>query len=264
MMQAMQELSAAEVEQFRMQGFVVLRGAFDPAPLTDEVGAALTDGFARRGPTNVSAEATIAFRYVPMMSERTPQSLDLLDTFAAVAERLLGAAVLPVRAKAVEYHGASTWHRDTELGVATVGFACYLEPLTAQGGALRVVPGSHRHTEPAAGPGVAVETAPGDVIVLDEHLVHASEGGSVRRQWRVDYITRPTDAEERELVREYFAAMFQPGWDGGYDLDTFPTYGEHWRSRCDPEVDATLSAVGAYTAAAAEEDAARAARAGDG
>jgi hypothetical protein len=73
MMEEMQELSAAEVEQFRTQGFVVLRGAFDPAPLIAEVGAALTDGFARRGPINVSAEATIAFRYLPMMFERTPR-----------------------------------------------------------------------------------------------------------------------------------------------------------------------------------------------
>jgi hypothetical protein len=258
----MHEMSAGEVGQFRSQGFVVLRGAFDPAPLTAEVGGALADGFAERGPVNVSAEATIAFRYLPMMSERTPRSLDLLDAFAVPAERLLGAAVLPVRAKAVEYHGASSWHRDTELGVATVGFVCYLEPLTAAGGALRVVPGSHREPVEVAGPGVAVETAPGDVIVLDEHLVHASQGGSVRRQWRVDYIAGPTTADEQSRVLEYFAAMYEPGWDGGYDLDAFPTYGEHWRSRCAPDVDAALAAVGAYAAAAAEEDAARAARAG--
>jgi hypothetical protein len=257
----MHEMSGGEVEQFRSQGFVVLRDAFDPAPLAAEVGDAFAHGFARRGPVNVSAEATIAFRYLPMMSERTPRSLALLDGFAAPAERLLGAAVLPVRAKTVEYHGASSWHRDTELGVASVGFVCYLEPLTAAGGALRVVPGSHREPVEPAGPGVPVETAPGDVIVLDEHLVHASQGGSVRRQWRVDYIARPTTTDEQSRVLEYFAAMFEPGWDGGYDLDAYPTYGEHWRSRCEPDVDAALAAVGAYAAAAAE-DAARAARAG--
>lgn len=255
-------MSVDEVGQFRSQGFVVLRGAFDPAPLAAEVGGAFADGFAERGPVNVSAEATVAFRYLPMMSERTPRSLDLLDAFAVPAERLLGAAVLPVRAKAVEYHGESTWHRDTELDVATVGFVCYLEPLTAAGGALRVVPRSHREPVEAAGPGVAVETAPGDVIVLDEHLVHASQGGSVRRQWRVDYIARPTTADEQRRVLEYFAAMFEPGWDGGYDLDAYPTYGAHWRSRCAPDVDAALTAAGAYAAAAAEEDTARAARAG--
>lgn len=88
----MQEMSVDEVGQFRSQGFVVLRGAFDPAPLAAEVGGAFVDGFAERGPVNVSAEATIAFRYLPMMSERTPRSLDLLDAFAMLAERLLGAA----------------------------------------------------------------------------------------------------------------------------------------------------------------------------
>lgn len=254
-----QPLSNADVEHYRSHGFVVLRGVFDPAPLTDEVSEAFAHGFARRGPANVSAEATIAFRYLPMMSERTPRSLELLDDFVAPAQRLLGSAVLPVRAKAVEYHGASSWHRDSELGVASVGFACYLEPLTGDSGALRIVPGSHRHTQ-ASGPEVAIDTAPGDVIVLDEHVVHASQGGTVRRQWRVDYVARPASPDEEDIVREYFAAMFSPGWDGGYDLDAYPTYGEHWRSTCAPSVDAALAASGAYAAAAEEEDAARAAR----
>lgn len=253
-------LTDADVERFRSHGFVVLPEAFDPAPLAAEIGGALARGFAHAGANNVSDEAGISFRYLPMMGERTPISLDLLHRFGAAAERLLDGPVLPVRAKAVEYHGGSGWHRDSELDVASVGFACYLDPLTGDTGALRVVPGSHRDGRPPTGSpadGCAVDTAPGDVIVFDEHLLHASSGGGVRRQWRVDYLARPDGPAEDAVVRRYFAAMFSPDWDGGYDVDAFPTYGPHWRLVCAPVVDALLERLGAYAGAAAEEAASR-------
>ena len=250
----------ADVEQFRAHGFVVLRDAFDPAALGAEIDGALARGFAHVGPTNVSDEAGISFRYLPMMGERTPVSLDLLRRFGAMAEQLLRGPVLPVRAKAVEYHGGSGWHRDSDLDVASVGFACYLEPLTGATGALRVVPGSHRDGRPPSESPAdehAVETVPGDVIVFDEHLLHASSGGGVRRQWRVDHLARPATPAEDAVVRSYFAAIFSPDWDGGYDVDAYPSYGPHWRRVCDPDADALLDRLGAYAAAAAEEAASR-------
>lgn len=267
--ESLSAVSVVDVERFRAEGFVALREVFDPSLLIAEVGEAFAVGFPGRRGNNVSAEAGIAFRYLPMMSERTPVSLELLRRFAPVAERLLGTPVLPVRTKAVEYHGASSWHRDTELDVATVGFVCYLEPLTAEQGALRVVPGSHRDldalgaetAETAETVGTAVETNPGDVIVFDEHLLHASRGGGVRHQWRVDYIAWPTSAAEHATVREYYAAIFSPEWDGGYDVDAYATYGPYWRQACTRAVDAALEAVGAYAAADEEEDAARRRRA---
>ncbi len=74
-------LDEREISWFRASGFVVLRGAFDPEPLSTEVDAALTDAF--RGTTDPGAVSSgIAgneFRYVPMMCERTPVSLSLLD-----------------------------------------------------------------------------------------------------------------------------------------------------------------------------------------
>jgi hypothetical protein len=252
---------AADVARFRRDGFVVLRDAFDPAPLVREVAAAFADGFAGTGHGNLSAEAAITFRYLPMMSERTPTSLGLLHRFLGYAEQFVGGDVVPVRAKAIEYHGGSSWHRDSELAIASLGFACYLDPLTGATGALRVVPGSHR-TRGAAADGntdgaVAVETAPGDVIVFDEHLMHASQGGDVRYQWRVDYLARPAGGDEQAVARDYFAGMYSPGWDGGYDVDAFPTYGTHWRRVCRPADGQVLADAGAYAAAEAEESAAR-------
>jgi Phytanoyl-CoA dioxygenase (PhyH) len=261
------KFSSVDVAHYRREGYVVLRDAFDAPRLTKEVRAAFSEGFAANAATNVSAEAVIAFRYLPMMSERAPYSLELLSDFAGCAGRLLGGDVLAVRAKAVEFHGSSSWHRDSEAHVASIGFACYLEPLTAATGALRVVPGSNHQDWAAIGEAgcgaVAVETVPGDVIVFDEHLLHSSTGGDVRHQWRVDYVARPVDCSELERVRAYFAAMFSPDWDGGYNVDLYPTYGEHWRRWCLPDDDRLLKVVGAYAAADEEESAARRKRRAD-
>ncbi len=269
---------------FATFGFLVLRGALDPpttAALTDEVARALTDAFPTPHEMAFGAIGA-AGRYVPTMGERTPTALALLDRFQPVAAALLGAAVLPLRAKAVRYLGAASWHADSERALASVGFLTYLEPLRAGTGALRVLPGSHhpgyaaalRRLEQAHGPpadharreawtaalpGLPLETDPGDVIVRDEHLWHASLGGRDRRQWRVDYFADPTtEAAEREVAR-YLADTFPPDWDGGYDSERFPTYGPHWLASGRPSVE-RLRALGAVAASHAEEANARAAR----
>src|SRR5206468_10009438 len=149
--------------------------------------------------------------------------------------------------------------------LASVGFLAYLEPLGAENGALRVLPGSH-HTElgdairalGAAGmaapalPAHVVVTEPGDMILLDEHLFHASFGGGTRRQWRVDFVNAPAGAEAEGLTKSYFADIYSPDWDGGYDVDRYPSYGPDWRDSSRPAV-AQLDALGVYELAAAQE-----------
>jgi hypothetical protein len=107
-------------------------------------------------------------------------------------------------------------------------------------------------------PGHAIETDPADVIVFDEHLWHASAGGRRRRQWRVDYFADPVGAEEEAVVRAYLAETYPPDWDGGYDVDRYPTYGPDWRASGRAAV-GRLRELGAEAASAAEEDHARAA-----
>jgi hypothetical protein len=270
----------AELASFDAFGFLVLRQVIDAATLADEVDRALDDAFP--SPFEMSfGDLGAAGRYVPMMGERTPVSLDLLDRFLPVAAALLGQPVIPLRAKGVRYLGATTWHADSTRALASIGFLAYLDPLTAGTGALRVLPGSHhpayaaalrRHDErhgpggphgPAADPdrraawtaalpGHAVETVPGDVIVVDEHLWHASLGGRDRRQWRIDYFEDPaTPAAERE-ARAYVADTFPPGWDGGYDGDRYPSYGTAFLTSGRPAVE-RLRHLGAVAAADAQE-----------
>jgi hypothetical protein len=207
-------LDEAACADFRAGGFVVLRAAFDPGPLSDEVDRALADGV-RLSATDNTGSGGIEFRYVPMMCERTPASMSMIDALARPAARLVGRAVLPVRAKGTRYFGGSGAHRDSELDVASVGFLAYLEPVTASSGALRVRPGSHVDSASDANDALleavleAVETEPGDVIALDEHLLHGSAGGSDRRQWRVDFVVDPVDAAETARVRNTSRSSFR-------------------------------------------------------
>jgi hypothetical protein len=119
------------------------------------------------------------------------------------------------------YAGDTGWHSD---GFHHVGHylkvAFYLDRLTRDTGALRVIPGTHRLGEaeswPArqaarsrelwgiAGsevPAVALETAPGDVVAFNHNLMHASFGGSgARRMFTLNFCARAeTPAEIAEL-----------------------------------------------------------------
>ena len=255
----------ADIAHYARFGFVVLRRVFDPSPLSEEIDRAFRDGSRAPFGTSVGG-ADLGGRYLPMMCERTPVSLSLLDQFAGIAAQLLETPVLPVRAKGVVYFGNTNWHNDSDCRVPSVGCACYLEALDAHNGALRVLPASHRdplgasvrsRSELFAGlPGVPIDTEPGDAIFFDEHLYHASNGGANRRQWRVDYVADPIDDEQEAAVRDYFRSIFVPGWDGGYDVDLYPTYGPFWRASGRPWLK-RLDHLGAHDAAAAEEAAAR-------
>jgi hypothetical protein len=239
------ELDDATVDRFRHDGSVVLRGAVEPQPLADEVDDALAHGLLPGAALN-GGSAGIRFQGVIMMCERTPVSLRLVDELGAVATRLLGRPALPGRAKATRYTGASGWHVDSDVAIASLGCVAYLEPLTATTGALRVRPGSHRgapHDE------VAIETRPGDVIVFDEHLAHGSVGGALRRQWRADFVADPRDDVEAELVCGEFARILDPSWDLGDDVDAYPSYGAYWQSR-DRWWHARLRELGVYDLAA--------------
>ncbi len=242
----------SDVAHFRAFGYVVLRRTFDAEALRREVDQALESA----GAASIDTERA-RVRYVPMMGERTPVSLSLLDRFQPIAATLLGRPVVPLRAKGMRYSGNTDAHRDSELAMESVGFAAYLEPLREDTGALRLLPGSHRDGFERGTAGyLAVPTDPGDVIVFDEHLFHASAGGTIRTQWRVDYFAAPRSAEEVEVARRYVANVFPPGWDGGYDVDRHPSYPDEWLRSGRPAVE-QLRALGVYDLARIQEEFAR-------
>jgi hypothetical protein len=132
------------------------------------------------------------------------------------------------------YVGDTGWHSDTDWSGRMRGkpprvfykMAFYLDPVTRDSGALRVIPGSHRYgdyyaealqetvrrPEEALGvhgsevPAVALETRPGDVVVFNQNLKHGSWGGGQRRRmFTLNCTGRYTDAELLYLRNEISA-----------------------------------------------------------
>ena len=239
----------SEIVTFRSAGYVVLRDAFDADLLGAEMDRAFAEGLR---PEAGHVDDVAAFAYLPMMCERTPVSLSLLDALAAPAATLLGRPVLPGRAKGTRYAADTARHRDSEVAIPSIAFVAYLEPLDANNGALRVVPGSHLDSELSDAPFVAVATEPGDLIVFDEHLTHGSARGRDRRQWRVDYFADPADDAETTIVKEMFARVLDAAWASVYEVDRFPNYGEFWQRRERPWT-TRLRDLGFYDLAAAQE-----------
>jgi hypothetical protein len=105
-------------------------------------------------------------------------------------------------------------------------------------------------------PAHVIETTPGDLIAIDEHLFHASTGGELRRQWRADYLPVPVDEDDETCTKAYFEAIYPAHWDGGYDADRYPSYGADWMSSGRPAA-AQLKRLGVYELAARQEASAR-------
>ncbi len=248
---------------FISRGYAVIPAALDPAQITAEVDWAISEG-CKTGFRLESESLTVTASYVPMTTAETPASLSLLLGGASLARQMLGRAVVPFRAKGTVYSHETSWHRDTDLDISAVSLLAYLDPLGAETGALRVMPGSHRapvgspvDEEPQV---EILSTRPGDLIVLNERTRHASAGGRSRRQWRADYLAIPETPQEKEVMKAYTAAIFSPGWDGGYDVSRFPSFGRGLLQLLDARSVVTLEQSGALAAAKEEEDFVRAAR----
>ena len=246
-------MAESTLEELAREGFVVLRESFDPTPLSREFDRVALDAFDdRHGMTTLpQGGGTVTFQYAPMMCQRTPVSVTLIDRYSLVAADLLGRAVLPGRAKGTWYSADTGWHRDSVGGIASVGVLAYLEPLNAAAGALRVVPGSHVHPhralpKRAAQDGKAIETAPGDVIVFDERLIHGSWGGAQRRQWRIDFVIDPRDEHEHAAVATWYGQSIpDERLDTGYDATRYPSYGPYWQTLARPWTE-RLRQLGVY------------------
>lgn len=145
------------------------------------------------------------------------------------------------------YYTADTnWHPDGNWGqLFAVKVAFYLDSLDAQTGCLRVIPGSQSPdhfvrkqkidpnkaeeqfgVSPKDFPGsIALPTEPGDIVIFNHDLYHASFGGGTRRRMFTMNCTRhATSPEDLETAHEYLSVHSA----GGYNVDTgagmfFPT-----------------------------------------
>jgi ectoine hydroxylase-related dioxygenase (phytanoyl-CoA dioxygenase family) len=152
--------------------------------------------------------------------------------------RVLGADFNYASGDGNYYAGDTGWHPDGNWGQL---FACkvafYLAPLTADTGALRVIPGSQRPDHFIRTDGIdpnqaqdlfgvpasefpgrhVLESQPGDVVIFNHDLYHAAFGGGNRRKMFTMNLTRHcVTPEDQQTLHKYLSVHLA----GGYNVDT--------------------------------------------
>jgi hypothetical protein len=124
------------------------------------------------------------------------------------------------------YVGDTRWHSDGwHKEIVHIKLAFYLDPLTANTGALRVIPGSHRIGDAFADglqsqirksdelwgmagrdvPAIALETNPGDLVCFNHNTKHAAFGGNThRRMFTINLCQRYPETKLQDL-RDYIS-----------------------------------------------------------
>ncbi|MBT5872738.1 MAG: hypothetical protein HOH43_04915 [Candidatus Latescibacteria bacterium] len=210
-------LTENECLHFETFGFVVLHRIFEPDELVKlrrEFDGRMTSAY-----SHAPFDGTVR-HWTPMLGTSTPLFSSLLEDsrLCGVAEQLYGSDVIGIIADANRYVGDTKWHPDTgSIHQFGVKFAFYLEPVDAESGALRVIPGSHRQpfhdqlksTIPSLSldvtdvPAHVCASSPGDVVAFDLRLWHASHGGSDdRAMCTCVYYNNPSTVEEIEATRK--------------------------------------------------------------
>ena len=213
-------LNESELRHYETFGFVVLNELFtadEVATLSDEFDSGLARAYAHRPFDGTERH------WLMMLGPDTPLFATLLEDprFAEVAEQLYGEDVIGIGCDANQYVGNTHWHPDHRIDPAEdcfgVKFAFYLEPVDAESGALRLIPGSHKNPlhddvrwsrdEMEADvpdlPAFVCDSEPGDVVAFDMRTWHASWGGSNgRRMCTCVYYNNPRTPEEESATRK--------------------------------------------------------------
>jgi len=220
---------------FEQYGFLTLRGALssDIGWITEEFEQAWAtgerSGFTEHGETNESA-------LVPFIDSRE-RLCTLVDhpNLEGVLERLIGPAYNYLSSDGRPYSGDTSWHPDGgwDRRSLYLKVAIYLDPLTRETGALRVIPGSHllpdsyaqgarnaQQSEQLYGipqsqiPCVALDSMPGDVVIFNHNTMHASFGGGNRRRMFTMNLGRRAETPEQFEDLKAYIGYHLPSWAG--------------------------------------------------
>ena len=136
-------LTQQQINHFQTFGFLTFRQLFsqdEVKTINTEFESAMTEAF-RDDPFDGTRR-----HWLITMGPDTPFLTSLLEDprFCDVAEQLYGEDVFGIASDINRYVGDTRWHPDTgSLHQYGVKFAYYLQPVTADTGALRLIPGSH-------------------------------------------------------------------------------------------------------------------------
>ena len=195
------ELTEAQREFFATFGFLHLPGLF--ADESTRIEDAFEELIRSRGGDGHDGRERLSVAPFLNHSEYLCSLLDD-ERLDAIARAVCGDDYQYWNSDGNYYVGDTRWHSDGTLSnpVGFVKLALYLDPVDAESGALRVIPGSHREGEPYAEmideqvrgerfwgglpgdriPAVALASRPGDLVLFTQALKHSAWGGGTRRR----------------------------------------------------------------------------------
>ena len=223
------QLTPQQIHFFHTFGYLGLSQLLSDR--SEEITAAFEEIWAQNGgghngqPHNGQARSCI----VPFIDQHEALC-SLLDDprILGIAAPLLGADFNYMGSDGNYYVGDTGWHSDgwkKATDPTHLKIAFYLDPLTRDSGALRVIPGSHRQGEPYADwlqekvkgsqdewaiggadvPAMALETQPGDVVCFNHNTKHAAFGGSKRRRMFTINLCQRYPQDRLQDLRDYIS-----------------------------------------------------------
>ncbi len=221
-------LTEGQVNHFQTFGFLVLPRLLSAEEIAD-ISRHFDDVLSRdRQGTEFDGARRQGVLGVVEQDERLYRLLEDDRIYDAI-EQLLGPGFVWVGSDGNLYVGDTGWHPDNPgWDGFRIKVALYLDPVKKDSGCLLVIPGSHlpgglgqrlregpRPASEAASspygvdgsaiPCIALESQPGDVLVFDQRLFHASFGGRTgRRMFTLNFITKPEDESDLERLRNMY------------------------------------------------------------
>jgi hypothetical protein len=211
-METITGLTRQQVKFFETFGFLTLPGLFrdDMAQITEAFEAVFATEGHPRMETYVELHGEERRLIIPSFVTKHPTLERLLrdPRVVGIVTSLLGPDFEYAESDGNLFDCESLWHSDTygaPMLVHHVKLSFYLDPLRAESGAIRVIPGTQHFKEsfatalrngfrepsqieelfgvaPRDIPSIALETEPGDLVVWDFRTIHASYYGGVRRR----------------------------------------------------------------------------------
>lgn len=220
-------LSEQQINFFHMFGYLHLPGLFKDR--VEHISRSFEEVWKRRGHTHGGQTRSALVPFI----DRHEGLLEIIDDdrFDGVASSLLGDDFNFIGSDGNYYVGDTPWHCDSwHEDKVFMKMAFYLDPITRDTGALRIVPGSHilesyrcklgtaiQHSAEEFGlhgrdiPAVALESQPGDLVCFHHNCLHASFGGSkARRMFTVD-VCQHYEPERIKELQDYMAIFANKG-----------------------------------------------------
>ena len=222
-------LTDSEISFFRTFGYLGF-----PQLMADRVGA-IQDAFEevweeRGGGHNGQPHEGVARSCIVPFIDQHEELCSLLDDprILAIAKTLLGDDFNYMGSDGNFYVGDTGWHSDGGHKLEDpvhIKIAFYLDALTRDTGALRVIPGSHLFGDNYADglskqigksqelwelhgkdvPAVALETTPGDLVLFNHNTKHAAFGGGKRRRMFTINLCQRYPEEKLDALQAYIS-----------------------------------------------------------